>query len=298
MRTATLTGLLVLSTVSVFPPAAGADEPQYKRMPWHLVDVWWDTGKDHAFESYAIDVEITGDVPADVRLYVAPVGLGHLSKTPFYGGLQTQSDGNTRADKRLRGIGRGLLMSMWGERSLDAIRPSVGGLLQSSGHEGDFVSVRRSYEWKPGRYTYRIARMDEEVVDGKPYTWVGAFLHAHGPDEHVFIGALRFPGKDLVLARRLANFVEIYGRAIPAEKIPRCTVTFGNLRVNGVPVENATATAFYPKGVPDYADARGEEGRVVVEVGQRVEHAERSARLLTAGKPESKASSDSSIPEN
>ena len=257
--------------------------PRVKRPPWHLVDIWWDTGEDRPFESYAIDVTISEEVPSNINLYIAPIGLGHLNKTPFYGGIQTQSDGYTKQDRRLRKIGPGLLMSMWGERSLDAIRPSVGGLCQSSGHEGDFISVRRPYKWSKGRFTYRIVRMDKETVEERPHTWIGAFVYSHEKDENIFIGALRFPGDDLKLARRVASFVEIYGRRISVENIPRLRVTFGNLRINGVAIEQLGAAAIYPKDVPDYAIARGKDGQVVVEVGTKVENrTERRTRLLSA----------------
>jgi hypothetical protein len=123
-------------------PALAAEQPS-KPPPWHLVDIWWNTGEDRAFENYSIDVSISDDVPSSVRLYVAPIGIASLGGTKFYGGIQTMTDGYTKQDRRLRKIGPGLLMSMWGERSEEAIRPSVGGLFQSSGHEGDFVSVRR-----------------------------------------------------------------------------------------------------------------------------------------------------------
>ena len=63
-------------------------------------------------------------MPASVNLYIAPIGLGHLNKTPFYGGIQTQADGYQKKDRRLRKIGPGYLMSMWGQRGHDAIRPS------------------------------------------------------------------------------------------------------------------------------------------------------------------------------
>ena len=250
-----------------------ADDPAYKPMPWHLVDVWWDLGAESPFESYSVDVTIDADVPADVSLYVAPLGIAHLNGTAFYGGLQTRSDGNTKADRKLRDLGPGLLMSMWGERGLDAIRPSDGGFLQSSGHEGDFVSVRRPYNWAKGTYTYRVVRMDRETVDGKPYTWVGAFVYSHAKDENVFVGALRFPGDGLKLARKTASFVEIYGRRRPVADIPKVTVTFANLRVNGEAVKGMGAKAVYPKGVPDYADAKAAEGGggVVVKVGEAVE---------------------------
>jgi hypothetical protein len=237
------------------------------------VDIWWDTGQDHAFESYSIDVTISEDVPAEINLYIAPIGLGHLSKTPFYGGIQTQADGYTKSDHRLRKIGPGLLMSMWGERSLDAIRPSVGGLCQSSGHEGDFVSVRRPYEWKPGKYTYKIVRMDKEMIEGKSHIWVGAFVYSHDKDENIFIGGLRFPGENLVLSKQVASFVEIYGRAIPVERIPTLDVTFDNLQVNGQSLQSPGARAIYPKDVPDYAQAvANQEGQVVVHVGSPIEN--------------------------
>ena len=145
-----------------------AEEPKYAQMPWHLVDLWWDLGEDSPFQSYSIDVTISDDVPSTTNLYVAPIGIAHLNEIPFYGGIQTQADGHTRSDRRIRKIGPGFLMSMWGERNLDAIRPAIGGLCQSSGHEGDFVSVRRPYEWSKGTYTYRVVRMDEETINGHP----------------------------------------------------------------------------------------------------------------------------------
>lgn len=260
-------------------PAMAAEQPP-KPPPWHLVDIWWNTGEARAFESYSIDVTISDDVPTSVRLYVAPIGIASLGGTKFYGGIQTMADGYTKQDRRLRKIGPGFLMSMWGERSEEAIRPSVGGLFQSSGHEGDFVSVRRPYEWSKGSYTYRVVRMDRETVEGRPVTWVGAFVYSHSKNENIFIGALRFPGENLVLDKSLASFVEIYGPRIPVEEIPSVAVTFGNLRVNGEPVERPSATALYPGDVPDYAEAVVENGNVVVRVGKPVERKERQVRLL------------------
>jgi len=267
---------LVISLVFL----ARADEPKIGPMPWHLVDLWWDLGKDAPFESYAIDVAISRDLPASTNLYIAPIGLGHLSKIAFYGGIQTQADGNTKRDPKLRKIGPGFLMSMWGERSLDAIRPADGGLCQSSGHEGDFVSVRRPYEWKKGTYTYRVVKMDQEQVGDKRATWVGAFVHSHELDEEIFVGALRFPAEKLVLGRKVASFVEVYGKRIPVEEIPQVTVSFGNLRVNGAPVKSPPVEAIYPKGVPDFAAARLEKESVVIEVGRKVEgRTERKVKL-------------------
>lgn len=266
MRTALLVLLLTLLASSL----GRADELKYAPMPWHLVDLWWDLGETAPFESYSIDVAISENLPPTTNLYIAPIGLGHLSKIPFYGGIQTQADGNTKRDPKLRKIGPGFLMSMWGERSLDAIRPADGGLCQSSGHEGDFVSVRRPYEWKKGKYTYRVVKMDQESVGEKKTTWVGAFVFSHEREENIFIGALRFPADQLVLDRKVASFVEVYGRRIPVTEIPQVAVTFDNLRVNGKSIKSSPVEAIYPKGVPDYADAKLEEGAVVITVGKAV----------------------------
>ena len=137
------------------------------------MDVWWDLAEDIPFQSYSIDVTIGDDVPATTNLYIAPVGLAHLSGSPFYGGIQTQADGHTKREKAIRKLGPGFLFSMWGERSLDAIRPSLGGFCQSSGHEGDFVSVRRPYTWHKGVYTARgrKLRVERGVFGSYDFPW-------------------------------------------------------------------------------------------------------------------------------
>ena len=271
---------VAVTLIAVEAPAQGS-KSDFPPPPWHLVDLWWDLGHDAPFESYSLDVEISDDVPSTTNLYIAPVGLGHLSGTAFYGGIQTQVDGYTKRDQSLRKIGPGFIFSMWGQRSLDAIRPSLGGFCQSSGHEGDFVSVRRPCAWKKGKYTYKLVKMDREEIDGQPVTWVGAFVYSHAKDENVFVGALRFKGDKLVLARQVASFVEIYGQRIPLREIPKLVVTFSNPRVNGQPVKATWADAIYPKKVPDYAEVAAKDGGLVVTVGQPVENRnERKVRLI------------------
>ena len=281
--------LLLACFVPSLSPLAGDDQPlkdnkKYASMPWHLVDTWWDVGKETPFESLAVDVTISDDVPSSVNLYIAPIGLGHLSKTPFYGGIQTQTDGYTKKDQKLRRIGPGFLFSMWGERSHDAIRPSEGGYCQSSGHEGDFVSVPP------------VLRLEEGQVHLPP--------DPHGPGDdrrqaaHLGRGVclfaregreplrrrLRFKGEKLVLDGKVANFVEVYGRRRPAGDIPKVTVTFGPPVVNGKAGATPSAEAVYPKGVPDYADAVAKDGSLVITVGKPVEGRDKRRVKLISGK--------------
>jgi hypothetical protein len=132
---------------------------------------------------------------------------------------------------------------------------------------------RRRGEPPPGR-------TDREEVDGRPHTRVGAFGYSHEKGENLFVGALRFRGENLVLGRKVANFVEVYGRTRPVADIPKVTVTFGPPVASGEAVASPTADAVHPKGVPDYADAHAKDGALVATVGEPVKG--RTKRSVTA----------------
>ena len=89
-----------------------------------------------------------------------------------------------------------------------------------------------------------------------------------------------------MLSRKLASFVEIYGRAKPVEEIPRVDVIFDDLRVNGQSVVKPSVMAFYPEGVPDYANALPAKENatpgVVVEVGKFVPNRSRRSVQISA----------------
>ncbi len=140
--------------------------------------------------------------------------------------------------------------------------------------------MRRAFGWKKGKYTYRLNRMDQQTIDGKPYTWVGAFVYSHEEDENLFVGALRFKGENLTLDRKIANFIEIYGRRRPPAEIPKVTVAFSAPIVNGISAKNPTAKAIYPKGVPDYAEAEVQGSSLVIKVGHAVEGREKREVIL------------------
>ena len=58
-------------------------------------------------------------------------------------------------------------------------------------------------------------------------------------------------------------------------------MTFGNLKVNGARLKAPPVEAIYPKGVPDFAEAKVSDDSVVIEVGKPVEgRVERRERLV------------------
>ena len=69
--------------------------------------------------------------------------------------------------------------------------------------------MRRPRPWTKGCYAWRIRGMAWEVGDGKPQSWVAAFVSSQGQDEIMFSGARRVAGERVVLSSSVANFVEI-----------------------------------------------------------------------------------------
>lgn len=273
----------VKRTVGIGPVGPAGPEPR-NDPPWHLVDLWWTLqGADREpFERLTLPFWVSDDLPESALVYIAPNGVAHPSGVACYGGVQTQSDGNTDEDPSLRGIGRGLLMSMWGERSRDAIRP-VGEpgaqFWQSSGHEGDFVSVRRPFVWTAGTWEYEMRALE---TDGAS-TWVGAYLRAiDGPraGTEVEIGSLRFPASPLRHSASVAAFVEVYGPRVPVTEIPSFRVRFDTPLINGAVWPGVQVSAIYPNESPDLADACAIDRAVLVDVGHWKPRVDRTSRLF------------------
>lgn len=250
--------------------------------PWHLVDLWWNiSGEVNNIEKISMDVFISDEIPQNINLYIAPIGLGKLNGVSFYGGLQTNTGGFiSKTDQRYKNWGRGLLFSRWDERSLDAVSLADGGFCQSAGYEGDFVGVRNTYKWSKGLYNIELRVLKPEQLDlpeDKNNTWIGMFIYSYEHSDWKYVGALRFPGKKLTLDKSFASFVEIYGKTIKEGDIPSFTVAFSNFKVNGKPaISSGNITAIYPNEVPDRAKTVFTDGEVQVIVGPKVERGKRT----------------------
>ena len=225
------------------------------KLPWHMVNLWWTFPETPDFESLEIDVTISEDVdPAKLNLYIAPIGLGQLNDTSFYGGIQTNIGGNPVSDASPQGAyhkGKGAIFSRWGKQDLDTsfVRPAVNGLIEAAGYEGDFASGRRPFPWQAGTYTYAIRKLTyEKDQEGKEWTWVGAFLTEHATHRTVFISSLKFPGRTLKFWGRHSAFIEIYGgKKVVIADLPKLEVRIGMPRVNGQPVDVKQLSVNYPR---------------------------------------------------
>ena len=143
---------------------------------WH-----WEPGQAH-FRELTTDFTIHNDVGdwSDQHGLYLMLTNSTISDTLFYFGLQTD----------VQGRGKGAIFSRWETRDLANARyDETDGWIQSSGHEGDFIGVRRTYDWGKGNYRIRIAP-DGLESDGEWFSLWITNLHTHGT---TWIGSLKFP---------------------------------------------------------------------------------------------------------
>ena len=148
------------------------------------------------------------------------LGQNEISDVGFYFGLQT----DVYAPDPPYWRGKGLIFSRWKTRNLANARYSdTDGWTQSSGHEGDFIGVRRSYDWGAGDYRVRIAP-DGTDSDGE---WFGLWVTDLSSNITTWIGSLKFPflNGTATMGPYSYTTVEIYGDRIRPIDIPEWYVS-------------------------------------------------------------------------
>jgi len=233
--------------------------------PLAMVGAWWNwsTGP---LDGYTMDIEIHNDIAlaGDNGIYLIAC-QGSVGSTGYYFGLQTDvQDPNT-----FLGRGKGLIFSRWKTRDLENARVPDDGFTQSSGHEGDFIGVRRDYDWSDGQYRLRLAQDGDDDGVGR---WYGLWITDLSTNVETWIGSLRFQhnaGNPQLVTPECYNAVEVYGRPIAPKDIPYWKVTLLPPTTNSQP---ATVTTITSSGLRDgvFRNSRAvedENGAMVYEVG-------------------------------
>lgn len=277
------------------------DPAKLPKLPWHMVNLWWEMPATEDFESLDIDVRVKGEAdPAKINLYIAPIGIGQLNETNFYGGIQTNIGGYGVSPDSPAGAyhkGKGGIFSRWGNKDLDTsfVRPAANGLIEAAGYEGDFASGRRPYAWTEGTYTYSLRKLSyEKDKDGREWTWVGAFVSDKSKGDFTFISSLKFPGRTLRFWGRHSAFIEIYGgKKVDIAMLPALEIAIGHPRVNGRPVDIRRLSLVHPQRGPvsppimDGAlSADGSE--IIFHLHNRLLADQKAQQILIERKPEPK----------
>jgi len=236
--------------VFLFSVQAGAEQSagSWRPLPWHLVDYNYTLPDTGPFNTLEMDMEIKGNAKKGMFLYLSPL-WGRLDQTGFYFGLQTDI-----FDKG-RSLGKGLIFSRWGKGRHSDGRAGPDGWSfigeKATSGEGDFVSIRTSYGWKPGRYTFLLKTRKAGVEDSNGI-WVDLLIHEQATGKWIDGGGLRFPGSRPHLRKRVVSFVEIYhANKRPLLDVPPnlngLSIFFSPPRVNSSHRPTRSRASFYPK---------------------------------------------------
>lgn len=185
--------------------------------PEHIAHISWkwprdtETRQRPQFREVTTDFTIHNDVgnfSSRSGLYLM-LGSHTISDTLLYYGIQTRNDGS-----------KALIFSRWGTVDLDNARVAPDGFSEAGDYEGDFISVRRHYEWSHGDYRVRLAS-DGADDDGE---WFGVWITDVDANTTTWFGSLKFPFVDddeqAWIEGKSYSTIEIYGRPIRPIDVP------------------------------------------------------------------------------
>ena len=199
--------------------------------PEHMAYLWWHWGQDRdssgdgreGIRELTFDFTIhndPGDFSDEYGLFLM-LCYCFIGNVDFYFGLQTDVHGHPENVG-----GKGLIFSRWETRDLANARvaDSEEGWAESAGHEGDFIGVRRTYNWGAGEYRVSFAP-DGADSEGE---WFGVWITDKATYETTWIGSLKFPYENgrAAIGSQVYTNMEIYGGSqIQAFRIPEWHVS-------------------------------------------------------------------------
>ena len=215
-----------------------ADLYRVVQAPEHMASVWWRWIPEFEFQEYVVDFTIHSDPGSFFNLrhgLYLMVCASEIAGTSFYFGLQT--DVHYYDDKAGRwSRGKGLIFSRWDESDLSFVRVAGGedgwsDWSDSSGLEGEFIGVRRAYDWWVGDYRMRLAP-DGADPDG---IWYALHITDKATGITTWAGSLKFPlvEETPVLTYYSYSTLEIYGNRIRPIDIPEWHVSIKPPLTNG-----------------------------------------------------------------
>lgn len=239
----------------------------------HMSYVRWQLAKPQV-TNIEFSVNIANDPGDKVGLYFSPYNAT-IGGESFYFGIQNLLWKEGCAPQK------GILFSRWGTRDLRETRITPGGWNVSLGNEGDFVSVRTFFDWKAGRYKFKISPVDED----KQGVWY-SFTVVDAAGHETSAGSLRFPkkqGHKPFIDGSGTAFMEFYCGADSPKEVPYWKVSVEKLSGDSGQVSLFQATSEYPHPasyIPN-VDVNAQGSTINLLIGQGVTR-KHPASILTA----------------
>lgn len=153
---------------------------------------------------------------------------GEINNIGFYFGIQTHVTNPNGNHKK------GLIFSRWGTRDKNNYQVAPGGWGESAGYEGDFIGVRKNYEWTPG--TYKTVLKQDSTINGKD--WYSVTIQRLPNGSKVWIGSIAFeqssstsPGSNGIKSGGV-NWTEIYWKEKAGSPAPSWHVSMDEVIAN------------------------------------------------------------------
>ena len=147
----------------------------------------WETPTG-ARESVVMDFTIRedpGHFSEDYALGVA-LGWGTVGSTRFNFGIQTDVDDPDTDGSE----GKGIFFNLWGSNNTAQARPTYDGWVVTGSTPGDFIGIRKPYEWSAGDYRVLFAPYSNDDDDGR---WYGIWIRNVTTNMQTYVGSLKFP---------------------------------------------------------------------------------------------------------
>ena len=129
--------------------------------------------------------EDPGHFSEDHALVMA-FGWSSIGSTRFGFGIRTDLDKPGTDGSQ----GKGIVFNRWDTHDKTLANSTEDGWVVTGMILGDFISIRKPYDWGVGDYTVRIAH--DETADDPDGRWYGMWI-TDSEDEETYMGSLKFP---------------------------------------------------------------------------------------------------------
>ena len=197
----------------------------------------------------------------------------------FYFGIKTLVGGDPDGI-----LSKGVIFSRWETRDISNYRLAQNGWGQSAGYEGDFIGVRKEFEWGVGTYDIELKRVE---TDDKG-DWYGLFLSNVNDPSFTYIGSIRFEhGNNEGIRSGSGTWTEIYS-ANSSMEFPRWHVSIDDVRINNNEQPNRIQSRYFEEvwqsnQFDDYTNIYSPDGKEVhFLMGPYVKRFHESGNIVTS----------------
>ena len=231
-------------SIKPFEPKNDLEAPLYPTP--NGIHYAWQKFNQNSFESIKHKFTIHEEPSNDAGLYYQ-FYQGFINDTiGFYYGIQTTVNHPEPPHSR----GKGLIFSRWKTRDTTNYSIANGGWGKSAGYEGDFISVRNSFDWGVGTYEIELKKDSVDSVGD----WYSVKIKNILEIEQTHFGSIRFETSSLSSGIKSGGAIwsELYLNSSDGS-IPDWHVSVDDILIEGEYKPNKIETV-YNKNFEDFSN--------------------------------------------